>query len=161
MPKKEVLLFGHSPICKWSDVHVGWADVWITLKDRRETKYFAPCLCTSGSIEMELDIDRSLIKERKESPNNNPHRMRLDDAIKLMDEIRQYEDTMERLSGGAIVIGQSSGEHMENVYSPKDGIDREEAERMLLVYLSSYGYNSDNIKFKWVKPKSGVAWPLP
>ena len=161
MPKKRVLLLGHSPLQKWDSsvswASVPWADVWIRLKDRRKLECFGPCLCSKGNIKQDLWVDKEIVAHDEAIPNNGK-KMSAGTLAEIKAEILDSEEILRRIEDGEIVVAESEGDgRIEGVYTGKDEIDRDEAERMLRVYLTKYGYDPENIKFKWVKPKH-VAW---
>ena len=110
------------------------------------------------NIEQDLWVDRQIVSDFDAAPNNKP-RMSLADIEEVKAEILYSEEIQRLTKDGQIIIRQSHSEEerLESVFTGSEEIDRTEAEKMLLVYLASYGYNPENIKFKWVKTKH-VAW---
>lgn len=160
MTKKKVLLFGHSPLQNYNDVEIPWADVWITLKRGRTKEFYAPCLCSRANLEGDLEITKKLLDDESKVPNNK-NRMSADVLAEFEDEVKDSEDLLEKLKTEGILVSPLNypGEHLEDIYNNKELINKKDAEEMLLVYLAHWGYNPENIKFKWIRSKHGVAWP--
>ena len=161
LSKKKVLIDGHSPLQKWDGVGVPWADVWISFKGGRKKKYYAPCLCSRFNLLQDMDIDRSIVQEDLETPNNKP-KMSKSVVQEFKDELVRSQKMLDRLDSEGVIIDDGNKDlvekSIEEIYSSQDAIDRAEAEKMILTYMKYLGYDPDNIKLKWVKCKE-VAWP--
>jgi len=100
-------------------------------------------------------MTRSIINDDRRKPNNAKDKMSSSLISEFESELRESEELLLRLSNEEIVVSDrpSSEDRIEEVYINRENLNRKDAEAMLLFYLSKYGYNVDNIKFKWVKPK--------
>ena len=115
-----------------------WEDVWLTWKGKpgRKKYYLGPCLCSKTEAESELSVS---IECQKKHPN-----------IDWSKDIKISKKSLESINNGEIYIDDVNSK-IPNVYSPKELIDRKEAEKMISKLLKIY--NIKNVKYDWIKPK--------
>lgn len=115
-----------------------WEDIWLswTGKPGRTKYYLGPTLLskTEAYNEYELNLDC-----KKHHPE-----------IDWEDEIRKSQIAINSIEGDAIYI-EDPADEIPNIYSPREYIDRVEAESMIAAIMKSKGF--DKIRCKWVRPK--------
>jgi len=115
-----------------------WEDVWLswTGKPGRKKYRLAPCLC--GKLEAEQELELTL-----ECKEKYPE-------IDWDEDIQKSELALMEISNGNIYV-EDPKDKITNIYTPKDCIDREEAEKMIRILMESHGF--DLIRLKWNRPK--------
>lgn len=137
MPKK-ITVKCHGPIALSKKHSSPREYVWLSWTDKpgRKKYYLAPCLVGKSALESDLKISHELKEKYK------------DDFYD--DEISQYESALYWLSHGDILIDKLES-YFTDIYTNKETIDRQEAEKMIAKLMKFYGYN--NIVCKWKRPK--------
>ncbi|MBN1569114.1 MAG: hypothetical protein JXA73_14790 [Acidobacteria bacterium] len=70
---------------------------------------------------------------------------------KSSDLMRQSGPDIEAIALGKIHVIMNGSDNLPDVYTPKEYIDRAEAERMIAVVMRLHGF--DSIRCKWKRPK--------
>ena len=135
---KKITIKCSGPIAASKKYQSPWEDVWLswTGKPGRTRYYCAPCLASKTEALSEHEIN---LECKKKYPENH-----------WDEEIKESQNTLEEIASGKIYIADASD--IPNIYSPKDYIDRAEAEKMIaLVMYEVYGF--DKIRCKWDRLK--------
>lgn len=137
MPKK-ITVKCYGPIGHNKTYQSPWEDVWLswTGKPGRKKYYLAPTLCSKTSTIYDQEIN---IECKKRNPN-----------IDFDDDIKETQKAIDSINNGIIYIDNPKSK-LPNISSPKDYIDRAEAERMIAEVMKLHGY--DSIICKWRRPK--------
>ena len=137
MPK-EIKVKCYGPITLSSNYESPWEDVWLSWKGKpgRKKYYLGPCLSSKTDAESEHEIN---LECQEKHPD-----------IEWDEEIEKSRETLEVINNGEIYIDDNHST-IPNVYSPKEFINRKEAERMIVKLLETRGVK--NIKCNWLKPK--------
>lgn len=141
--QKRITCRGHCPIFVDPDYKQPWADVWIRFKARPGRAFeFGPTLMTKQDVEAHLKITEECQAEHPE-----------------FDYGKDIADARRALAALEVsdVYVDPEIHHGPEIYTSRDGIDRNEAERMLSAFVARYGYK--NLKFVWKRPKI-VAVPV-
>ena len=116
----------------WEDLFVLW-----TGKPGRKKYEVSMCLQSKPATEDEHKSNLELSAEHPEQ-----------DWTK---DINQSTLALEAVTSGRIYVDLDRTDNYAYAYSPKDRIDRAEAERMIAETMKLYGFES--IRCKWKKPK--------
>lgn len=143
MPKK-IIVKCHGPISINSEYQSPWEDVWLSWTDKpRRTKYYCgPTLICKPTLESDLKIS---LECKKDYADNN-----YDLQNGFDKEIEEYTNALAILEHIDIHI-PIFNDDIPNIYTSKDYIDRQEAERMIAELMKVYGY--DDIVCKWKRSK--------
>lgn len=156
MKKKEVQLRGHSNLFVGEES--SWADLWIQVKERRTTRYFAPCLSSAENLEGEkTSLERAAELCRRDVEDEKDRQLAL---RKLADELSFVLTALKFFSlnpgDGRISIHDDSrpGHHCDEVYVNVPILTKERAERALALYLEGKGISAPGgFKFRWKFPR--------
>lgn len=145
MPKVNVLCTGPIAIsrkycCTWDDVWINWN----VKPGRKNKKYLAPTLMSRTDIERDLENHKKEFEELKEKES--------DDIVFIETEIEYDKEILQELDKGNIFIQKDMDDLIPDVVSPKEYINKDEAERMLTKLLEEW-FGLKNIRFKWKRPK--------
>lgn len=150
MPKVNVTCTGPIALsrkysCIWEDVYINW-----NIKPgRKNKKYLAPTLMSRTDIERDIEL---LKKEQKSVGKSYGSNINLDEVeLCEEDEIEYNKEILQELDKGNIFIQKDMDDSTPDVVTPKEYIDRDEAERMLTKLLEEW-FGLKNIKFKWKRP---------
>lgn len=137
MPKK-ITVDCYGPIAVGRKYQSPWEDVWLSWKAKpgRKKYYLAPCLIGKIDAEQSHELNLECVKIH---PDTN-----------WTEEIEQSKAAVEATSLGKIFIADPESA-IPNVYTPKDFIDRAEAEKMIACLMKLHGVK--NIKCVWRKPR--------
>lgn len=137
MPKK-ITVRCHGPIALNKKYHSPWEDVWLSWTDKpgRKKYYLAPTLCSKPTVVQDQEIN---FECQKEHPD-----------LDYKDDIIETAKALDSINQGEIYIDNTNSK-IPNVSTPKDYINREEAERMIAEVMKLHGYES--IICKWRRPK--------
>lgn len=141
MPKVNVTCTGPIAVsrkysCIWEDVYINWN----VKPGRKNKKYLAPTLMSRTDVERDLEIETKELKEAKD-----------EDIVFIETEIEYNKEILQELDKGNIFIQKDMDDTVPDVVTPKEYIDRDEAERMLTKLLEEW-FDLKNIKFKWKRP---------
>lgn len=139
--KKKITIRCYGPVAVGKQYESPWEDVWIYWKGKPGKKKYCIALCLHSKTSLEKDHEINLELEK-------------DHPGEWKDEIQQTEKALETINKGEYYIDDLKddlGGEIPNIYSPKEWLNREEAERMLSFILKLKGIN--NPKFIWRKPK--------
>lgn len=136
MPKK-ITVKCYGPISINSEYKSPWEDIWLSWTDKpgRKKYYCGPTLICKPTLESDLKISLECKK----------------DYIDGFDkEIEEYTNALAILKHIDIYIPMFNDD-IPNIYTSKDYINRQEAERMIAELMKVYGYN--DIVCKWKRSK--------
>jgi hypothetical protein len=135
---KKITVACTGPIAVSPKYESPWEDVWLSWKAKpgRKKYYLAPCL--QGRIDAVQEHEINL-----ECKEKYPE----DDWDK---EIENSKAVLEAMSLGKIYVADPESD-MPAIYTPKDFIDRAEAEKMIVHLMGLHGVK--NIKCVWKKPE--------
>lgn len=130
MPKK-ITVKCYGPIAVGREHRSSWEDVWLswTGKPGRKKYYLGPTLVSRTALEQDHQIN---IKCR------------------FNDEIVRTSEVLKQVLAGNSWVDWSNP-NIPTIYSPKEWIDRDEAERMIGELMLHHGFTS--IRCKWKRPK--------
>ena len=141
MPKK-IIVESSSYLAIYKDYKTPWEDVWLitTIKPGRKKLKLGPCLIGRKSLEGDLLWEEKFKNEDKD--------------LFYQEEYDLLKNALEAIDKGEYFYHYFKGEdglNIPDIYSPKDYIDREEAEKMIGdLMMKKYGFNE--IKCKWKRP---------
>ena len=115
-----------------------WEDVWLTWKGKPGRKKYYSILRLSSKTECESKLKIKLEYQKKYH------------YLDYINEIDVCEKILTSINNGQIYIDYMYS-NIPNVHSPKEFIDRKEAEVMIGVVLKEI-YDIKNIKCNWLKP---------
>lgn len=133
MPKKiELNCYGPIAVdktaeCLWEDVYMYW-----TQKPGRKKKRVWAVLDAKVNIKKDIDGYK---------------RMNEDGVVDVSEEIDEMEEILKEVEKGEIFVRIEDDDYVD-IYTPKDFINREEAEKMMTEYLRKIGMNNE-LRFKW------------
>jgi len=135
---KKITVDCHGPIAVSKKYQSPWEDVWLswTGKPGRKKYYLAPCLISKPYAESEHEWN---LKYSKEHPD--PF---------WEEELKQYVIILKTLESNEIYI-EDINDDISSIYTQKDFIDRNEAEKMIAFFMKLHGFNA--IRCKWNRPK--------
>lgn len=114
---------------RWEDVSLSW-----TGKPARKKYQLVVSLFSKPAAER---YHQELIAHKQDEGSN--------------DKIDQSRLAIEAIDQGILHLIRDGGDNLPDVYTPKDVIDRNEAERMIAAVMKSRGF--ENIRCKWKRPK--------
>jgi len=138
MPKK-ITVKCYGPIGINKTYQSSWEDVWLSWTDKpgRKKYYLAPCLCSKTDLKRDYQIELELKEDG------------------ILSFLKQTEDALKFVNNNKIyVYVHNDYKNIPTIYSPKDFIDRAEAERMISEVMKLHGY--DSIICKWKRPKTVI-----
>ncbi|MFW6242878.1 MAG: hypothetical protein ACOC2W_01855 [bacterium] len=138
MPKK-ITVGTWSPIAVhkwyesiWDDVQLSWS-----VKPGRSVRKISPMLGSKKDAENEY---KDLIDMQNESSDFD-YSEEINNIKKIIDYMNEYNE----------IYIEDPDDPITEVYTPKDYIDKKEAERMIAKLMKHYGF--DEIRCKWKRPK--------
>lgn len=143
MPKVVVDCFG--PINQSRKAKSLWEDVWLTWRvkpKRKNKKHVEPTLISKKDLERDIRLHKEELEDCKKENETNT----IIDFIKK--DLSRNLKILDELEKGNIYIEYNPNDNIPNIYTPKDYIDKNEAERMCKKLLEEY-YDLQNIIFKW------------
>ena len=114
----------------WEDVYLSW-----TQKPGRKRMEIAPCLVSK------TDLISDLLTHKN---------MQEDGAADFSEDIERLEKALSTIENGHYYIYDKDNP-LTDMCTPKEYIDKKEAEKMIRLIMIEYGY--DNVKLKWERPK--------
>lgn len=135
---KKITVRTHGPLSVSQTQVVPWEDVYITWTGKPgRTTYFAyPCLCGKSSAEIDQQINFEVQTEHPE--------------FDLSEDIDELQKALDSINNGEIYVVDHANKITE-IFTPKQMIDRREAEKMISTLMKHYGF--DDIKCKWKRTK--------
>lgn len=143
MAKKQVRVSCHGPIAFSKHYKVSWEDVWLRWKTKpTKTHYKAPTLMSRSDLETELEINQLCMEDTEW--NNTPYF--INEKQKLLNILNHLAVESDLYFDG------------DDIYTSKESIDRDEAERMIREYMKRQGFSHVNLK--WRKPSRPCVIPM-
>jgi len=141
MPKK-ITINSVSPLAVhkwyetiWDDVYLSWS-----VKPGRSIRKIAPMIGSRKDLEYEY---KDMIDMQNESPDFD-YSEEINNFKKIIDYMNDYNE----------IYIEDPDDPITEIYTPKDYIDKKEAERMIAKLMKYYGFNE--IRCKWKRPKMFV-----
>jgi len=137
MPKK-IIVESSSYLAIYKDYKTPWEDVWLTttVKPGRKKLKLAPCLIGRKSLEDDLLWEKKFKNE--------------DNDLFSQEEYDHCKNVLKIINKEEYFYHYFNDKNILDIYSPKDYIDREEAEKMIGELMKKYLV--DSVKCKWKRP---------
>lgn len=137
---KRIQLYCHEPYVLRPAYQQPWSDVWIRYKTRPGRVHrYGPTLISLPDQRRTVDFLKGFYRNHPEFEDDT-------------EEVSNAEKVLARLEKGETVVeeGTAPGFNCPTIYTPANGIDRAEAERMIYLFLASVGVR--RAKLVWKRP---------